>query len=90
MAMRKLSMCLDPSRGPPMDVTFIFKKGADVREIKAHKLILSIASDVFNREFYGSMKEPKDNIDIVDASQSRGVSDNDPLHLQQTTYLDEF
>jgi len=69
MAMRKLSMCLDPSKGPPMDVTFLFKIGTNaVREVKAHKLILSIASDVFNREFYGAMKEPKDVIDIVDAS----------------------
>ena len=56
MAMRKLSKCLDPSKGPPMDVTFLFKKeGADIREIKAHKLIFSIASDVFDRELYGSV-----------------------------------
>eukprot|EP00092_Neocalanus_flemingeri_P054323 GFUD01063967.1.p1 GENE.GFUD01063967.1~~GFUD01063967.1.p1 ORF type:complete len:270 (-),score=63.86 GFUD01063967.1:19-828(-) len=68
MAASKLSMCLDPITRPPTDVTFVFKdEGGSVKEIKAHKVILAIPSDVFYREFYGSMKE-KDTIDITDAS----------------------
>eukprot|EP00092_Neocalanus_flemingeri_P092961 GFUD01118090.1.p1 GENE.GFUD01118090.1~~GFUD01118090.1.p1 ORF type:complete len:263 (+),score=56.90 GFUD01118090.1:51-839(+) len=69
MAARKLSRCLDPnSQPPPTDVSFLFKDdGILVKEIKAHKMILAIASDVFNREFYGSMAE--DEIEIKDASQ---------------------
>jgi len=36
--------------------------------ISAHKVILSIASDVFETQFYGDVKEPLDEVDIVDAS----------------------
>eukprot|EP00092_Neocalanus_flemingeri_P018914 GFUD01020486.1.p1 GENE.GFUD01020486.1~~GFUD01020486.1.p1 ORF type:complete len:272 (+),score=62.46 GFUD01020486.1:53-868(+) len=69
MAASKLSMCLDPITRPPTDVTFLFKdEGGSVKEIKAHKVILAIPSDVFYREFYGSMKEKEDTIDITDAS----------------------
>jgi len=68
--MANLSNCLKPDyEGPPADVTFKFTdESGVVRKVKAHKLILAIASDVFNREFFGSMKA-EDEIDIVDASQ---------------------
>ena len=39
-----------------------------VKEVKAHKMILSIASDVFRREFYGSMKESGEGIEIKNVS----------------------
>lgn len=38
-------------------------------EVKAHKMILALVSDVFVKEFFGSMKEEEDEIDIKDASQ---------------------
>ena len=38
-------------------------------EVFSHKFVLSLASDVFKREFYGSMKESGECIKIVDASQ---------------------
>eukprot|EP00092_Neocalanus_flemingeri_P037483 GFUD01040815.1.p1 GENE.GFUD01040815.1~~GFUD01040815.1.p1 ORF type:complete len:272 (-),score=42.78 GFUD01040815.1:28-843(-) len=64
----KIAKSLDPNSDLPTDVTFFFK-GEDniVKEVKAHKLILSMASDVFKREFYGTMKE--EDVVIKDASQ---------------------
>jgi len=54
---------------PPTDVRFWFKEQDGViKEVKAHKMILASASDVFNRQFFGSM-EAEDNIEICDASQ---------------------
>eukprot|EP00092_Neocalanus_flemingeri_P074054 GFUD01091518.1.p1 GENE.GFUD01091518.1~~GFUD01091518.1.p1 ORF type:complete len:266 (-),score=68.70 GFUD01091518.1:168-965(-) len=65
----KISKCLDPTSSLPTDVRFLFKvEGGNTKEIKAHKLILAIASDVFKRQFFGSLKEGED-IDIEDASQ---------------------
>ena len=55
---------------PPTDVRFWFKEqDGDIKEVKAHKMILASASDVFNRQFFGSM-ETEDNIEISDASQA--------------------
>eukprot|EP00092_Neocalanus_flemingeri_P085207 GFUD01107191.1.p1 GENE.GFUD01107191.1~~GFUD01107191.1.p1 ORF type:complete len:284 (-),score=76.20 GFUD01107191.1:86-898(-) len=71
MAMRNLSKYMDPSYpSPPTDVKFLFKEEgvSATKEVKAHKMILAFASDVFNREFYGSM-ESEDEIPIKDASQ---------------------
>eukprot|EP00092_Neocalanus_flemingeri_P022846 GFUD01024772.1.p1 GENE.GFUD01024772.1~~GFUD01024772.1.p1 ORF type:complete len:276 (+),score=72.00 GFUD01024772.1:59-886(+) len=67
----KIAKCLDPTSGFPTDVTFLFKQeGLLVKEVKAHKLILALASDVFKRGFYGSMKEDEEEkIDIKDARQ---------------------
>jgi len=69
MAAKRLFKSLDPESTPPTDVKFLFKDEEEVEsELRAHKLILGIASDVFDREFFGSMKEIKEVIDIVDAS----------------------
>ena len=66
----RISMCLDSSSILPTDVRFVFKgEGGIVKEVKAQKLILAIASDVFEREFYGTMKEAEEDIEIKDASQ---------------------
>ena len=66
MAVNKLSKCLDNS-GLPMDVKFVVKgEYILLKKVKAHKLILSIASDVFEREFYGYMKEDGEKITIED------------------------
>jgi len=63
----RISKCLDSTSDLPTDVTFLFKdEGGDVAEVKAHKLILAIASDVFKRSFFGSLKsESKINIEDV-------------------------
>jgi len=71
MALRNISKFFDQncSSNPPTDVSFLFKEeGSDAtKEVKAHKAILAFASDVFNREFYGSLKS-EEMIDIQDAS----------------------
>jgi hypothetical protein len=60
-----LSKFLDVDESPPTDVNFVFKQemGGGVKEVKAHKMILAFSSDVFKREFYGSMKS-EDVIEI--------------------------
>jgi len=84
MAAKNLSNCLEPnSRGPPADVVFKFTdESGVVKKVEAHKLILAIASDVFDREFYGSMKA-EDEIDIVDASQEVFQSMIDTIYNKQ-------
>ena len=67
MAMRNLSKWSDENNGPPTDVTFVFK-GVVKKEIRAHKYIFSVVSAVFERVFFGSLKEEITTIEIVDAS----------------------
>merc|ERR1719186_1206104 len=51
------------------DVKFMFIQTPDEpASVSAHRVILSIASDVFKTEFYGAIREPDDDIKIVDAS----------------------
>ena len=72
MAAKYLARCLDPSSGIPTDVTFLFhgeNEEEEAEKVKAHKPILAAASAVFQREFYGSMKEAGGEIEIVDASK---------------------
>jgi len=54
---------------PPTDVRFWFKEeDGSIKEVKAHTQILASASEVFNREFYGSLNSEGD-IEIKDACQ---------------------
>jgi len=54
---------------PPIDVRFWFKEqDGIIKEVKAHKVILASASEVFNKQFFGSL-EAEDNIEIVDVCQ---------------------
>jgi len=64
----RISKCLDSDLAT--DVRFLFKKdeGGVVTEVKAHKLILAIASDVFKRNFFGSF-ESESKVDIKDVSE---------------------
>jgi len=54
---------------PPSDVTFVFKNNekVNVGVVKAHKVILGFASDVFYKEFFGNLKSE----DIVEVKDSR-------------------
>ena len=84
MADANLMKCLNPSfrSFPPTDVRFWFKEqDGSIKEVKAHTQILASASEVFNREFYGSLKSEGD-IEIKDARQDYGR-----VHLQQETKL---
>lgn len=49
------------------DVHFIFKNANEIQQVPAHKMILSAQSPVFNRMFYGTLKE-KGDVEIVDAN----------------------
>jgi len=70
----RLAKCLDSSFSLPCDVRFVFKEDVSVggsyggQEVKAHKLILAVASDVFERQFFGPMKDEKD-IRIEDSTK---------------------
>jgi len=72
MAESNLLKFLNPKFGecPPTDVRFWFKDAVSgaTKEVKAHTLILAAASDVFNREFYGSLRAEYD-IEIKDTYQ---------------------
>jgi len=64
----RISKCLD-STDLPTDVSFLFKdEGGEETEVKAHKLILAIASEVFKRNFFGSF-ESESKISIEDVSE---------------------
>ena len=53
----------------PTDVKFWFKDlDGSVKEVKARKQMLSAASDVFYRSFYGALKS-EEEIEISDARQ---------------------
>eukprot|EP00092_Neocalanus_flemingeri_P056461 GFUD01066943.1.p1 GENE.GFUD01066943.1~~GFUD01066943.1.p1 ORF type:complete len:194 (+),score=29.91 GFUD01066943.1:57-584(+) len=71
MAAKNLPKCLHIDCGIPTDVRFLFKDDSEeIKEVKAHKLLLAAASDVFQRWFYGSMKEDKEeDVEIVDSRQ---------------------
>ena len=69
MAANNLPNCLSDIFGIPHDVRFLCEYNNTVMEVVAHKLILSLASDVFKREFFGSMKESEEVIKIVDTNQ---------------------
>jgi len=65
--LRRIFESLDPSSSLTTDVRFLFKGESGVAEVKAHKLILGGASDVFEREFFGPLKKDED-IYIEDVS----------------------
>ena len=52
----------------PKDIKFLFKEKEGVTtSIMAHKVILAVISDVFEKEFFGSLKEHENEILIKDA-----------------------
>jgi len=68
-----LPLTLASSSNIPTDVKFVFTVEAgdnsSVKEVNAHKLILALVSDVFEREFFGALKEVENVIKIKDAEQ---------------------
>jgi len=66
---------LDPSFGVPTDVNFQilgYQNGEDQESslgiIKAHKIVLALASPVFKSEFFGLAKETKDTIPVKETT----------------------
>jgi len=72
MANTKLVKFLNPNfhSCPPTDVRFLFKdQDGGIKEVKAHRFVLACASDVFNKQFFGSF-EAKSDVEIKDASEN--------------------
>ena len=69
----RLQQSLSAEFGIPTDVTFLFKRKEDdgstkIGEIRAHKHILALASDVFKNGFYGGW-EDNGSIEIIDVTK---------------------
>jgi len=75
LILTNLEKSLSEDFGIPTDIKFVFtkKEGGDgstsIEEIRAHKSILALASDVFKKCFYGGFKEDNGSIDIEDATK---------------------
>jgi len=67
-----LQQSLSAEFGIPTDIKFLFKKEVDgsttMEEVRAHKYILALASNVFKTGFYGRL-EDNGSIDITDATK---------------------
>jgi len=74
LVLSSLKQSLSAAFGIPTDIKFVFiKKGETdgstiIEEIRAHKNILALASDVFKKGFYGGM-EDNGSINIEDATK---------------------
>jgi len=66
-----LQQSLSPVSGIPTDIKFLFKVENDgvssFKELRAHKLILALVSDVFKKGFYGDFSEDG-SIEITDTT----------------------
>ena len=75
LILTNLEKSLSEDFGIPTDIKFVFtkKEGGDgstsIEEIRAHKSILALASDVFKKCFYGGFKEDNGSIGIEDATK---------------------
>jgi len=71
-SLKRLQQSLSAASNIPTDIKFLFKKENDgvtaVQEIKAHKLILALVSDVFEKAFYGGFQDDG-SIEIKDATK---------------------
>jgi len=91
----RLVKCLDTASGPPTDIRFVFQKvdegnsNNDMEFVKAHRFILAVASDVFEREFFGTLKESGEDIEIKDATYEVFKTMVDFIYMKNLN-LDEF
>ena len=71
LVLTSLQESLEPTSRKPTDVTFIFREEwcgfSNFKEIKAHKFVLSLVSDVFEAAFYGDIQD-NGRIEIKDAT----------------------
>ena len=66
---KPVSVLLDPACGVPHDVVFQIqgKSGASLGEVAAHKPILALRVEVFQRQFYGDFPSPT-KVPVMDTS----------------------
>ena len=82
----KLPLSLSPSSRIPTDIKFVFPFEENKRdeEVRAHKVILAVVSDVFEKEFFGPMKEANSEIEIKDANPEEFKVMVDFIYNKQT------
>jgi len=68
MAVKNLHKSLEINSKIPKDVAFVIRSQEVEQVISAHKVILSIASKVFELQFFGELPETRNEIVIVDSS----------------------
>jgi len=72
LVLTSLQQSLSTASSIPSDIKFLFKKETNgvttVQEIRAHKFILALVSDVFVKAFYGGLKDDG-CIEIKDATK---------------------
>jgi len=82
-----LQKSLTAASGIPSDIKFIFRKetndGIAVQEIRAHKVILALVSDVFEKAFYGGLKDDG-SIEIEDATKESFEAMIDFIYTKET------
>jgi len=84
----RIAYSLDPASDLPTDVKFVFKtEGGVEEEVRAHKLILAIASDVFKRQFFGSM-QTENLINILDSNKDVFQTMIDYVYNKKIEFLD--
>ena len=60
---------LTPDSSLPPDVTFLVKgEGEEEVKVPAHRFLLAATSPVFNRQFYGPMKDIREVIEVKDTT----------------------
>ena len=60
---------LSPDSSLPPDVTFLVKgEGEEEVKVPAHRFLLAATSSVFNRQFYGPMKDIREVIEVKDTT----------------------
>jgi len=72
LVLTSLQQSLSAASSIPSDIKFVFKKETNgvktVQEIRAHKLILALVSNVFEKAFYGGLRDDG-CIEIKDATK---------------------
>jgi len=68
MALKSISKCLESNSRINTDVEFVFYH--DQKTVSAHRVILSVASDVFEAQFYGGVQDFTTQVLVTDASHT--------------------
>ena len=62
-------MFLSPDSSLPPDVTFLVKgEGGEEKRVAAHRFLLAGTSPVFNRQFFGPMKDTGEVVQVKDTT----------------------
>ena len=88
----RLQQSLSADFGIPTDIKFLFKRQEDdrstnIEEIRAHKHILALASDVFKNGFYKGW-EDNGSIEIIDVTKEVFEVMINFIYDKETTMID--